>query len=596
MIHSFSVTEMNLFDLQILALDCQATGANPTKGHLLEIGWIKTRAKDDATSPTLQADTQLVRLPPDVDIPPAVQRVTGLSGASLENSQPAVDVWRRLHAAARDMVCAGRRSRCPTVIHFARFEEPFLRQLHAESDSDDSFPFHIICSHDISRRLLPGLPRKGLRAVAGYFGHSVPPLRRAGEHAIATAFIWQHLVRQLHVQHGIEHLEQLLDWLKHPPGPGRLKREFPMNPETRRNLPNRPGVYRMRRSNGDLLYIGKATSLRQRVNSYFHQKAAMGEHTLEMISQAADLDVTLTGSALEAAVLESDEIKRHAPPYNVALQKGERRLIFCTRDCRRFADKPDSEHCIGPLPDGNLTAAMAAFSKWHTANSDRSHDDLLQIGKAATGIPEAYAPPPDCLAEGLDLFRDNHLRRYRNYPPLRAISALGFSLWQERLAARQQAQQEAVEKDEEETVDQALETQPEPTWTPEAVSRSIEHAVMHSALLIRRSRWLSMLSESTLAWEARDSAVSAKNVLVLESGTVFRSMQLPMEEQAPAPAGCTNRITDRQKYFDVATYERLRVVTTELRRLAASDRQIEITLTPTARLNRRHLSRLLPWV
>ena len=587
---------MNLVDLQILALDCQATGANPTRGHLLEIGWIIARAKDAATSPTLRADAHLVRLPPDVDIPPAVQRVTGLSATSLENAQPAVDVWRRLNAVARDMICPSLQNRCPTVIHFARFEEPFLRQLHADNDSEDSFPFHIICSHDIARRLLPGLPRKGLRAVAGYFGFSVPPLRRAGEHAIATAFIWQHLVRLLHEQHGIEHLEQLLDWLKHPATHSRLKREFPMNPETRRSLPNRPGIYRMLRSNGDLLYIGKATSLRQRVNSYFHQKAAMGEHTLEMISQAADLDVTLTGSALEAAVLESDEIKRHAPPYNVALQKGERRLVFCTRDLQRFADNSDSEHCIGPLPDGSLAAAMAAFSTWLVATNDHSRDELVQIGNEMTGIPEAYAPPPDCLADGLDLFRNNHLLRYRNHPPLRAIAALGFSLWQERLASRQQAQQEPGEKEEEEIVDQTLESPAEPTWTPESVSRSIEHAVMHNALLIRRSRWLCLLSESTLAWEVRDSTVNAKNVLVLTSGTVFGSMKLPMEEQTPAPAGHSNRISDRQKCFDIETYERLRVVTTELRRLVASDRQVEMVLTPATRLNRRHLSRLLPWV
>lgn len=596
MIHSFSVIEMNLVELQILALDCQATGANPSKGHLIEIGWIITRAKDAAISQTLQADAHLVSLPPDVDIPPAVQRVTGLSPVSLENAQPAVDIWMRLLTAARDKSLAGRQNSCPVVIHFARFEEPFLRQLHAACDPDDSFPFHVICSHDIARRLLPGLPRKGLRAVAGYFGHSVPPLRRAGEHAIATAFIWQHLVRLLHAQHDIEQLDQLLDWLKLPQAHSRLKREFPMNPETRRNLPDKPGVYRMRRSNGDLLYIGKATSLKQRVNSYFHQKGVKAEHTLEMISQAADLDVTQTGSALEAAVLESDEIKRYAPPYNVALQKGERRLVFCSHDFKRFADKPDSDHCIGPLPAGTLTAAMTAFSTWHAANIDLSGDDLVQIGNAVTGMPEAYAPPPDCLAEGLELFRNNHLQRYRNHSPLRALAALGFSLWRDRLAALQQARPEPGEMDEQEAAEQELETQAEPTWTPEAVCRIIEHMVMHGALLIRRSRWLSLLSESTLAWEARDSSVNAKNILVFESGSVICSRQLPMEEQPPAPAGHVIRITDRQKYFDVATYERLRVVTTELRRLVTNDRRIEILLKPAAKLNNRHLSRLLPWV
>ena len=133
-----------------------------------------------------------------------------------------------------------------------------------------------------------------------------------------------------------------------------------MNPEIRRLLPARPGIYRMLRANGDLLYIGKATSLKQRVNSYFRQKGAHAEHTLEMLSQAADLRVTRTGSALEAAVLESDEIKRHSPPYNMALQTGQRKLTFCSHDLKKCAATPDSNYCIGPLPEGLTTAAMNA--------------------------------------------------------------------------------------------------------------------------------------------------------------------------------------------------------------------------------------------
>ena len=68
-----------------------------------------------------------------------------------------------------------------------------------------------------------------------------------------------------------------------------------MKREIRLNLSEKPGIYRMLRSNGDLLYIGKATSLKHRVNSYFRQKGSQAEHILEMLSQATDLDVTLTG-------------------------------------------------------------------------------------------------------------------------------------------------------------------------------------------------------------------------------------------------------------------------------------------------------------
>ena len=66
----------SLTNLKILTLDCQATSANPEKGHLLEIGWLPTRASaaDDPALTDVQA--YLVRLPAGAAIPRAVERIT----------------------------------------------------------------------------------------------------------------------------------------------------------------------------------------------------------------------------------------------------------------------------------------------------------------------------------------------------------------------------------------------------------------------------------------------------------------------------------------------------------------------------------------
>ena len=301
---------MNIADLEILALDCQATGANPQKGHLLEIGWVKTRAAATVSTTALPVKSYLAGLPQDVEIPPAVQRVTGISVEALEKARSPADIWQKVIKTANEIAAADHMDTCPTIIHYARYEEPFLRDLHAKINRQDVFPLRIICTHEIAKRLLPGLPRRGLRAVAGYFGHTVPPSRRSADHAVATVVIWQNLILRLKADQDIQNLDQLTDWLRRTTAQSRTGRIYPMKPEIRLSLPEKPGIYRMLRSNRDLLYIGKATSLKQRVNSYFRQKGAQAEHTLEMLSQAADLDVTLTGSALEAAVLESDEIKQ----------------------------------------------------------------------------------------------------------------------------------------------------------------------------------------------------------------------------------------------------------------------------------------------
>ena len=119
---------------------------------------------------------------------------------------------------------------------------------------------------------------------------------------------------------------------------------------------------------------------------------------------------------------------------------------------------------------------------------------------------------------------------------------------------------------------------------------------MRSALLVRRARWLCLLSESALAWEARDAGDHRKIVLQIENGTVAQRQELPGQAEVPSPPAYFKRMAERQKTFDLATYERLRVVTTELRRLVAAGRSVEIRLRPNAALSRRKLARILQWV
>jgi hypothetical protein len=88
--------QMKLADLKVLTLDCQATGANPQKGHLLEIGWVQTSAAATAKQMALTASAYRVALPADVDIPPAVQRVTGITLADAEQAVPTATAWRKL--------------------------------------------------------------------------------------------------------------------------------------------------------------------------------------------------------------------------------------------------------------------------------------------------------------------------------------------------------------------------------------------------------------------------------------------------------------------------------------------------------------------
>ena len=88
--------------------------------------------------------------------------------------------------------------------------------------------------------------------------------------------------------------------------------------EKANRLPLLPGVYIMLDARGEVIYVGKAKKLKNRVSSYFH-----GEHlpkVAAMVEKVADFNVIVAGSEFEALVLENSLIKRHKPHYNILLK------------------------------------------------------------------------------------------------------------------------------------------------------------------------------------------------------------------------------------------------------------------------------------
>ena len=119
-------------------------------------------------------------------------------------------------------------------------------------------------------------------------------------------------------------------------------------------LPLLPGVYIMKNKAGDIIYIGKAKALKNRVSSYFRSVEKHLPKVYRMVSQVFDFDYIVTDSEFEALVLECSMIKLHTPKYNILLKddKGYSYIKIFPKEYSRirqtFQREEDGAEYIGP--------------------------------------------------------------------------------------------------------------------------------------------------------------------------------------------------------------------------------------------------------
>jgi DNA polymerase III subunit epsilon len=551
----------------VWVIDCQTTGASPAHGAVLEIGW----GLATAAEPFVQhAETYWVALPHGERVSARVRELTGFDAASASDAVAADEVWRRLRASMQNA------ERVPAAIHFAKFELAFLRDWSSRFEPGTSFPLDPVCLHAIATRLHPDLPRQSLRALAGYLGHGIDLVRRCTPHVEASAFIWHKLASEL-AERGVGTWEELAAWLAAPKAAraGPKKRRFAL-PSTRyRSLPDAPGVYRFLRANGSLLYVGKAASLKRRVSGHFTAGAGSTPRALEMLSQIHDIQVSVVPSALEAALLENEEIKSKKPLYNLQLVR-EGPSWFVDSKLVASAREPGTQHRRGPLPSTFSVRALGAILAL-VAGEPAS----LERRATAVEAPERWAPPEGSFDEAFRRFVERH-----------ALRGSGAELRQRAVRVARRLLVEARVG-----VDAEVPVEPENTapeaWDEERVLRHLERAVAHGQQLLDRARWLCLLCESVV--EFREPGSDRTRRLVVQLGKPLEATDVGPDEPVPAP-GRPPPLAMRQAAFDRAHYDRLRTLTTELKRVQRDGGSVAVRLGRGRWFRGDAVERLLRWV
>ena len=228
------------------------------------------------------------------------QFITGLTGIDYElvKEAPAFqDVAKEIHRWLSDRVF---------VAHNAHFDYSFLKKEF--EDAGINWTAKKLCTVRLSRKIIPGLPSYSLGRLAESLGIKIEDRHRAGGDAFATSKIFDLLLKR--DQEGV-----IAKALKRNSGetimpPHLDKEEFD-------RLPAKAGVYYFLDARGNVIYVGKAINIKKRIAGHFTGEAREWNRS-NIRNEIHHITYELTGNELIALILESQEIRRLWPKYNLA--------------------------------------------------------------------------------------------------------------------------------------------------------------------------------------------------------------------------------------------------------------------------------------
>lgn len=398
---SFDELGTPLSQVTFCVLDLETTGGSAHNCGITEIGAVRVRGGE------VQGTFQTL-INPGVAVPPSITVLTGITSAMVVRAPPVGEVLPAFLEFAGGSVLVG---------HNVRFDLSFLDAALTQANRAPLAHTRVdTCA--LARRLVRDeVPDCRLGTLASRFRLNHQPSHRALDDALATADLL-HLLLERASSFGVLGLDdlQMLPKLGGHPQVAKLK--------LTNALPRTPGVYLFHDARGEVLYVGKATNLRQRVRSYFgsEDRRKIGP----MLREAQRVSHVETPDPLTAGVLELRYLHQLAPRYN---RQGTTWDRYCyvrlsTEEAwPRLSivkdPKPAGLH-IGPLPSRTmanlvieaiqsavpLRRCTVRLGRTYTAPAGATPCTAAQLGVAecpcsGTADPARYATAVEMVVRGL---------------------------------------------------------------------------------------------------------------------------------------------------------------------------------------------------
>lgn len=295
---------MNSFwESSFIVVDVETTGSDPEKNRITDIACILVQGGEIV-------DVYASLVNPHQFIPHFISNMTGISNEMAFNAPEASEIFKEV-TKIFDV------PNPVFVAHNVNFDWSFVqRSFVREGLTPLEMPK--LCTLKLARRLLPKEDKKNVGALADFYGIYIKNRHRALGDAEATALILIELLEKIQEEHNITSIDDLLHFQNKPIKAYSLKQDYvEKHFDTIETIPDEPGVYYFFDKNGNNIYIGKAKSLKSRVQSYFRSGNLTSKKVADMVRKIESIKWECTGNELSALVLESREIKREQPKYNV---------------------------------------------------------------------------------------------------------------------------------------------------------------------------------------------------------------------------------------------------------------------------------------
>jgi len=288
---SFEELGTHLSEVPFCVLDIETTGGRAADLGITEIGAVRFVGGE------LQGSFQTL-VDPGLAIPPSITILTGITHAMVINAPKVAEMLPSLLEFIGDAIVVG---------HNVRYDLSFINAA-LEYHGYPKLPNRSVDTAALARRLVKGETRNlKLGTLAGYFGSPVTPNHRALADAEATAHVLWCLLERAGTL-GVTHLDDLLAL---PRARGAANYGKIRLTEV---LPRRPGVYLFMDRRDEIIYVGKAKNLRNRVRSYFYGDTR--KSITQMLNELERIDYRVCATELEAEVTELRLIRAHVPRHN----------------------------------------------------------------------------------------------------------------------------------------------------------------------------------------------------------------------------------------------------------------------------------------